>query len=311
MRILQKFSLIFVLLFYFQCLFAEMPADTKQPQYSPINAKHATWVFSGLVANESGDNYGYFFQLQRDEHHFRVTAALMDESTKKVLLHEESEADLDDSMVYNWHVGQAFLKFNSINHSWIFGVKPKDNIGFNFKVDMMKQLEQEPGIHHLRSDVTMIVSQTSELDGHILIGGDSPEQFVTADDAWFRQIWQSDEDNKQHPLTSVLCTFNDGSRFYSANLHERDAQSGAIAAWFKPDGTQQSMSQFIQVSPNDRGMWQIQLQAPKMNLMLADATPASSVVAGFVEGEKRKGFCMLNHEQVNANIKIENEKTVG
>lgn len=267
----------------------------EKPRFVPIEAKQATWVFSGTVATESGDNYGYFFQMQRENNYFHATAALLDENNKSVIFSEDSTADIDDSsMPYNWRVGRAFLRFNAVNDSWIFGVKPKDQLGFNFKVDMLKQFASKPSMHHLKSGITMMVTQTSELNGHILTGKSDDEQFVRANDAWFRQVWQDEKDTNKHVLSSVLCRFNDGSGFYSVNLHESDAQSGAVAGWYNPEGIRQSMSQFIQVEPSKEGIWHIRAQSPRMNLALRDYSQINSVISGFVEGGSNPGFCMLN-----------------
>lgn len=286
--------------FFIQGVVASEPVITEKSIFSPVEATNATWVFSGIVTSETGENYGYFFQMQRDNQHFHATAALLDETTKRVLFREDSEADIENVMPYDWHVGRAFLRFNSINHNWIFGVKSKENLGFNFKVDMLKQFETTPSFHHLRSDVLMLVSKTSELNGHVMTGDSRSEQFVTAEDSWFRQVWQTAQDNKAHDVTSVLCRFNDGSGFYSVNLQESDAQSGAIAGWFNPEGVRQTMSQFIDVSHAKEGAWHIQSQAPRLDLVIAEAMQQNSVVAGFVEGNKNPGFCMLNK---NINLK--------
>ncbi len=266
-------------------------------KFTPVDALQATWVFSGIVTSENGEDFGYYFQLQRDNSHFHTSVALMDQASKKVLFHEESDATLVDVAPYDWHVGRSFLKFNPINDSWIFGVKPDKNLGFNFKVDMLKQFATTPSVHQLRSGVSMMVSQTSELNGHILTGDSENEQFVTTKEAWFRQIWQKDEDNQSHSLTNVLCQFNDGSRFYSVNLNERDAQSGSLAGWYNAEGTRQAMSQFVQVSRNKSGLWHIQSYTPRFDLVLSDAIEQHSVIAGFVEGKKNRGFCMLNKDR--------------
>jgi hypothetical protein len=252
------------------------------------------------VKNESGEEYGYFFQLQRDKTHFRANVALIEQASKTILFEDNSEADIEDPKAYDWHVGRSFLRFNPVNDSWIFGVKPKDNLGFNFKVDMLKQFEVTPSrLHHLRKGVTMMVSRTSELNGHVFTGKSSSEQFVTTKESWFRQVWQDAEDSQSHDLSSVLCQFNDGSRFYSANLQEADAQSGAIAGWYKPDGNRQPMSQFVQVIQGGEGAWHIKSQSPRLDLTLKNAIEQKSVVAGFVEGTKNQGFCMLTQATPN------------
>lgn len=272
--------------------------SVEQPKFTPIESKQATWVFSGIVSTDNGDNYGYFFQMQRENNHFHAMAALLDEQSKALIFSEDSVADLDElNKPLNWQVGRAFLRFNAINDSWIFGVKPRDHFGFNFKVDMLKQFASQPSMHHLRSGVTMMVTQTSELNGHILTGMSDTEQFVRSNDAWFRQVWQDEDDTKSHAFSHVLCRFNDGSGFYSANLHEPDAQSGAVAGWFNSKGIRQSMSQFIQVAQNQQGSWHIKARSPKMDLAMNAPTQVSSVIAGFVDGTANSGFCMVTPSQ--------------
>lgn len=276
-------------------VYAQEPIPTETIKFHPANAHQASWVFSGIVTSESGEEYGYYFQLQKDNTHFQASVALIDQASKTLLFQESSEAIIEDAAPYGWHVGRSFLRFNPVNASWIFGVKPKDNFGFNFKVDMLKQFEVNPSRqHHLRPGVMMMVSRTSELNGHVLTGSSDSEQFVTTKESWFRQIWQDTEDTQSHDLSSVLCQFNDGSRFYSVSLQEPDAQSGAIAGWYKPDGNRQAMSQFIQVNHGKEGAWHIKSQSPRLDLVLKNAIEQQSVVAGFVDGTKNPGFCMLN-----------------
>jgi hypothetical protein len=106
--------------------------------------KQATWVFSGMVVNEHGDHYGYLFEMQRVQEALQVTAALFDAQTHQVLLREEAHETIasQDESSFNWHVGNAFLHFNPINETWIFGVKTKEKKGFNFKVDTLTAPEQ-------------------------------------------------------------------------------------------------------------------------------------------------------------------------
>lgn len=291
----MKWKMIAIALIFSSSICAEEATLAETNKFYPANANQASWVFSGIVTSESGEEYGYYFQLQRDNTHFHANVALMDEASKTLLFQENSEAVIENAVPYDWHVGRAFLQFNPVNASWIFGVKPKGNLGFNFKVDMLKQFEVTPSRrHHLRPGVMMMVSRTSELNGHVLTGASDSEQFVTTKESWFRQIWQDTADTASHDLSSILCQFNDGSRFYSVNLQAPDAQSGAIAGWYNSEGNRQTMSQFIQVDQGKEGDWHIKSQSPRLDLVLKNAIEKQSVVAGFIEGAKNPGFCMLN-----------------
>ena len=264
--------------------------------FLPTDAKHASWVFSGVVSNETGENYGYFFRMQRDADQFHSIAALFDGQTKKVILLEESDAVIHDSLPYNWHVGRSFMRFNPINDSWIFGLQTHDNKGFNFKVDLLKQTESIPPVQSLRQGVDLLVNQTSHLNGHLEAGNDSKEQFVTAKNAWFRQVRSSTAQDKSHPFSAVLCRFNDGSGFYSVNMIEPDTLRGAVAGWCDGQGVSARMSQFINVKQSPDGPWHIRVASPQLHLVLSDFIEQHAVVAGFIAEGGTPGFCMLSNE---------------
>lgn len=264
----------------------------------PPAPTHANWVFSGVVTNENGDNYGYFFQMQRDGEQFHAIAALFDGQSKQVILLDESEAVIHEPTPNNWHVGRAFLRFNTINDSWIFGLKTEDKKGFNFKVDMLRQSENTPLVQDLRPGVELLVNQTSRLNGHVQAGGDSKEEFVTAKNAWFRQVWLTEHEEKNHPFTGVLCRFNDGSGFYSVNMTEADALRGAVAGWCDEQGVAAGISQFINVKQDPNGPWHIRVASPNLHLVLSDFINQHSVVAGFITEGKTSGFCMLSKDMI-------------
>jgi hypothetical protein len=279
-------------------------ADVVEPIESlPLDPVHANWAFSGVVTSESGENYGYFFQMQRDGDQFHTIAALFDGQNKQPILLDESQAVIPHSTPYNWHVGRAFLRFNPINDSWIFGLKTQDKKGFNFKVDLLKQSETTiPAALDLRPGVELLVNQTSHLNGHIQAGGDSKEEFVTSKNAWFRQIWLKDNQEKSQPFTGVLCRFNDGSGFYSVNMSESDALRGAVAGWCDEQGISAVMSQFINVKHDAKGPWHIRVASPSLHLVLSDFVEQNSVIAGFVAEGKAPGFCMLSKEVLGGKV---------
>ena len=261
--------------------------------------EQATWAFSGMVVNEHGDHYGYLFEMQRVQQALQVTAALFDAQTHQVLLREEAHETIatQDVSTVNWHVGNAFLHFNPINETWIFGVKTKEKKGFNFKVDTLKAPEQFAKPIHLRSDMQMMVMQTKTLNGHIQMGPE-PEQFVTANSTWLRHIWFSKTPEKISSLEGVLCQFEDGSGFYSTHLlQDAEAMCGATAGAMNAQGESQEMSQFISIQPSpQRGIWAIRSLSPKLNLLVENLlnTDKALRVAGFVAEKEQSGFCLLN-----------------
>ena len=257
---------------------------------------HANWLFSGVVENENGENFGYFFQMQRENEHFHTTIALFDGQTKAAILIDESDAIIHDITPYNWHVGRSFLRFNPINDSWIFGLKTKDKMGFNFKVDMLREAENIHVAQGLRPGVEFLVNQTGNLNGHIQVDKNSKEQFVTAKSAWFRQIWLTGNEDKKQQFSGVLCHFNNGSGFYSVNTNESDALRGAVAGWHDADGVSAAMSQFINVNQAPEGPWHIRISSPNLHLVLNDFIKQNSMVAGFVSKGKEPGFCALSKD---------------
>lgn len=268
--------------------------EEKPATFSPA---HANWVFSGVVTNETDESYGYFFQIQRDGDQFRSLAALLDAQTKKLIFLDESQVVIHDPEPYNWQVGHAFLRFNPINESWIFGVKTEAKKGFNFKVDTLKQF-QSVSTQDLRPGIELSVNQTGHLNGHIQIEDEKKEQFVTAKNAWFRQVWLTAQQDKTHPFTGVLCRFNNGSGFYSVNMTESDALRGAVAGWCDEHGVSSIISQFINVKQDKEGPWHIRISSPNIHLVLSDFITQNSVIAGFVTQGKNPGFCMLSNEMI-------------
>ena len=142
------------------------------------------------------------------------------------------------------------------------------------------------------------MNQTSRLNGHVQAGNETKEQFVTAKNAWFRQVWLTEQQDKSHPFTGVLCHFNNGSGFYSANMSEADALRGAVAGWSDEQGLSTTMSQFINVKQDVNGPWHIRIASPSLHLVLSDFIKQDSVVAGFVADGKAPGFCMLSTESI-------------
>lgn len=263
--------------------------------FLPTNAVHANWVFSGVVTNENGEYYGYFFQMQRDEQQFHATTALFDGQSRQMLLYDDSYANLADSSSYNWKVGASFLRFNPITDSWVFGLKNKDKKGFNFKVDMLSFADNKPITQGLRPGIDLVMTQTGHLNGHFQIPDDK-EQFVTAKSAWFRQVWISENQTLPHPFSGVLCRFSDGSGFYSINMREMDVLRGAITGAYNEQGLSMPISQFIKVEKDKDETWHIRIASPNHHLAFSDAVKQNSVVAGFVVQKEKLGFCMLSED---------------
>jgi hypothetical protein len=239
--------------------------------------------------------------MQRNNTQFHAIATLIDGQNQEVVLFEEAITTIDQPDVSNWQVGRAFLRFNPINNSWIFGVKTRAKKGFNFKVDMLKQSGNTPIIQDLRSGIELSVNQTGRLNGHLQTGEGSKEQFVTAQKAWFRQIWVSKPQTSPHLFVGVLCQFNDGSGFYSVNLQEPDALQGAVAGWRNMEGVTTPMSQFVTLQEQKDGRWHIRIDSPKLRISLQDALAKNNdkhqLIAGLTDGVM-PGFCTISKDEI-------------
>ncbi|MDF1678327.1 MAG: hypothetical protein P1U32_06490 [Legionellaceae bacterium] len=288
---------LFALLFFSQASQAEV--TTESPHFLPTTSTDARWVFSGVVASEEGKQYGYFFQMERRGQVFHSHAALFDVQTKALLLQDESETELTTPSSNHWHVGHAFLQFNPINDSWVFGFKQANKAGFNFKVDMLKPAEALPVGQGLRPGIDVLVSQAHSLNGHIYDPDGAKEMFVTAKHAWFREMAITKTQPQINAVKGVLCRFNDDSGFYSVNLPTADAIRGAIAGRFDAEGLAAPMSQFIHVEALENGQWTIRVPSPNQKVTISSFLKQASMISGIAEVGDRTGFCLLSEDTVD------------
>ena len=258
---------------------------------------YGSWAFSGIVSNESGDNYGYLFEMKRQGDNFKAMAVLFDAQTKQIIFSEESEAVITESLPYNWHIGPSFLQFNAITNSWVFGLKLKENKGFNFKVDMLKRSDSLPVVQSIRPGVQLLANQATHLNGHIQTDADDKEQFVTAKNAWFRQIWFVEHYNKPLAFSGVFCQFNDGKGFYSLRMDDKPIFHLGMAKWFEEPGVSNDIVQYATIKQNKSGYSDIYLASRKLHLVLGDDFKNNWLTAGFVKTGK-PGFCVLSKEEL-------------
>lgn len=278
---------------------AEVPEIDK-----PLAAPEPTvgsWTFSGTVTNESGDKYGYFFQMQRQGSDFHAKTALIDGQTNKLILFYEGDEKIDKANQLNWHVGKSFIRYNPINDSWVFGVKMGQEKGFNFKVDMLKQANNNADHETLalRPGIRLQAIQTSRLNGHIQTGVGTKEQFVSGNNAWFGKLWFSKEQKAAHDISTTFCRLSNDNGFYSANLKEPDATRAAVAGWRDALGNRVKMSQFLSIKPLAEDQCLLSLGLPRLKLKVMNSLKqeqhASSSVAGFSK-EDPKGFCIVTEQ---------------
>lgn len=272
--------------------------ETERKEFFPTHSKYANWVFLGTVENEEGDNYNYFFQMQRDDTHFHVKAALFNAQTRELIFNEDSETELQEPANFKWMVGRAFLRYSKISNSWIFGLKNQHKQGFNFKVSMLNKPEDSPVTRYFQDGVSFVIAQISHLNGHVHIEEKGKDQFVTSKNTWFRQIWLKKDPSNLQSLRSLLCRFNDGRGLYSIRVLDSNNISDSISGLFDSEGGALRVSQFINLEKNPENDWKINVSTPKMRLVLRDDFQKSDIVAGYIVNESSKGFCLLTNDQI-------------
>jgi hypothetical protein len=268
--------------------------------HTPVEPLVGSWSFSGMVNSESGNRYGYFFQIQRQDTDFHVKTALIDEQTNQLVMFYEGNEVINNPTQLNWHVGHSFIRYNPINDSWIFGVKLEDHKGFNFKVDMLKQASHDNETQVLRPGVELQALQTSRLNGHVQMGGDAKEQFVTGNNAWYAKLWVSQVQTSAHDISTTFCRLSNDNGFYSANLKEADATGAAIAGWRDAAGNKVKMSQFISIKSLEGNQCILTVGLPKLSLKLMNTLKHEEndthlSVAGFSK-ENPQGFCFVTEQ---------------
>lgn len=277
-------------------LFAEDKEDAISTLFFPVKAPEASFVLSGLISNENGEQYDYFFQIQRNGQKFHAKVALFDSVHHQLLFQEDSDAQIEHPDDYDWHIGRAFLRFNPINDSWVFGLVRTEQGGFNFKVDMLNQREHNTVTRYDRHGVSFVVMQTGALNGHLQMPDDA-EQFVTAKNAWFRQIWLTQNSSASHQLDGLLCRFQDGGSLYSVRLLESEMPRGSVSGLLNEQGEASAVSQFIHVKENNtHDAWLIRVLSPKMTLHVTPVFTHDAMIAGFMTNKERAGFCLLSRD---------------
>lgn len=296
--------LFWIIFFVSTGLFAT-ETDDVTPEIKPVDPTIGSWTFSGMVNNESGDKYGYFFEMQRQGNEFHAKAALIDGQTNQLVFFYEGNEKIEQAASLNWHVGRSFIRFNPINDSWIFGVKGTDKKGFNFKVDMLKQSHHGNETLVLRPGVKLQALQTSQLNGHVQV--DDKEQFVTGNKAWFGQLILSTDQKVPHDISTTFCRLSDDNGFYSANLKEKDATSAAVAGWLDPTGNKVKMSQFVSIKSLDNDQCVLNVGLPKLTLKLLNTlktdNSALHSIAGFSK-ENKGAFCFVAEQSFKEHVTV-------
>jgi hypothetical protein len=267
------------------------------PPLNPLSEKHANWVFSGAVTTETGESYEYFLQVKRQDDQLKSIAYLIDAQSKAMIFMEDGTAQLTpDSPVDNWTIGATFLRYNAINSSWIFGLDKGNQVGFNFKVDMLKQGNHEPVFQQFRQGVQVAIVQTGQVNGLIQFKEEGTTQFVTGKKAWFRQVVLTESHSNMPDMQGLLCRFDDGSQLYAMKLMKADVVKDSLSGLYNAEGAAVAVSQFIHVEHPTPGPWKIRVTYPKLQFELTDPLQHQSLVMGFMTDKNKPGFCVISQD---------------
>jgi hypothetical protein len=253
------------------------------------------WVFSGIVNNDKGDQYAYFFQIEQQADVLKSAVVMIDMQSNQPIFEEEAQEMVSAHALNHWEVGSAFLDFNPITGSWVFGLRTKEKEGFNFKIDMMNLDSTTVLEERLRPGLKVSLNQVKALNGHIYLSK-KPDQFVTARYAWMRKITISPQTIQRGPhfLSGLLCHFDDDSGFYSVKLPDVDALQGALAGRFDGQGQMHPMSQFIQVEKTAAGVWSIESVLPQYHFVLSHLVELRLMTVGLIEQQQKHGACLVS-----------------
>lgn len=276
------------------------PANEAVPSQSslPLAATHANWIFSGSVSSETGETYEYFFQAKRKQDKVQATVSLVDAQTKAVIFMQTADTQLTDTdaVADHWAIGDIFLRYNTINRSWVFGLKQANQIGFNFKVDTLNQ-DHAAQIKQVKKGVLMTMVQTGQVNGHIQLKEAGSAQFVSGKNAWFREMIMREASTAVPAMHGLLCHFNDGSGLYSMRVGEKQTKNLIYAGSYNEKGMASKVSHSIHVDQLDSGMWRVKIPYPKLQFDLSDILQNQPIVLGFVDQKQKSGFCVISQEE--------------
>ena len=231
---------------------------------------HSSWTFAGLASNEDKQVYYYYFQLGFNESMTSVQVLLVDAINKRQIRYFLKQKKSKTQDLSHWEVGRAFLRFNAINNSYVFGLKNKASQGFNFRVELLNSTEQDDNEKELSKGIRLKVVNPKQMNGHIRWGKSSQEEFVTADVNVYRDLSKEAHSPLTAALEGVFCFLNDGNRFYSVQLHDEKAKSASQTQWITPQGEARLVSQFIQIEHLQDTHTQLGLEIPKTQLTIDD-----------------------------------------
>jgi predicted secreted hydrolase len=267
-------------------------------------AERESWYISGLVDNDAGEQYGYYFAVLRESEVFYVFANVMNLKTGKIVFSEEQKADIKigERLGINLKIKDAFLRFNDINDSWVFGLdKP---LGFNLRLESLSY--DAYSVSHL-DRVSFYSLQSKRVNGQLTIEGKN--QFVTAKNAWLTHEW-SDKLTQSLVIQRLMCRLFDGRGLMLMRGYKEKKVAFDLALLLEANGKSAPISQFSVVSQANPLLWEVSLLSPKMQFNIETAPPqkmsrrgeTSSFYSGVVRSKEQKieGYCFISKDAVGS-----------
>ncbi|WP_367606044.1 hypothetical protein [Legionella sp. W05-934-2] len=225
------------------------------------------WTFTGNANDEDGNVYYYYFAYQQHDDQRKVDVVVLSEQLQPIISYHKvnDKAPKNRPKHNSWKVGRSFFRYNPITKNWVFGLKAKEDKGFDFKVDI-RPADGDMGERQRVSDeLTFEMSQFHQLTGHLFFFNGNQELFVSANRGWLRYI----EDKKPpKKLTALICNRRDGSGLYSLQLDSPKAKKAAIVGMRNSVGEREKVSQFLRIKSLDEKRWQLTIPSPRTNWTL-------------------------------------------
>lgn len=260
-----------------------------------------TWTFSGIVFDESNERYGYSFLVLREGNLFKVVTQVVSMGTGKELFHylAEKEIQNSDQQGVNLKIDNAFLRYNEVNDSWVFGVNQTQ--GFNFRVEANQKYRYQ--VEHV-AGVSFYSLQGMRVNGQLSLS--DKNVFVVAKNAWLSHQWRDPLSNLYH-INRVYCRFGEDKGLLLEQINEGKQRLFDGATLLDASGKQDSVSQFVQLNKLQNSKWEIHVLSPKLDLIVEGVSPLDlknpygslSLYAGIIQKAPSVtgGFCILTEDK--------------
>lgn len=307
---LKMCFILMVLFFRTPSFAADVNADSKgkkptvltSSEVKPL-AKEESWYVSGVVKAEDGTAFGYYFALLRKGEAFTNQTTVMDLNKGTLLLSESNEATipLAGRKGIHFKVGSAFLRYNQINKSWVFGIDKAE--GFNFRLE---SLEEGPYPTNHLNQFSFYTIQSKRVNGEISIA--QKNRFVVANNAWLTHEW-GEKTQQTTLMQRLLCRLGGGKGLMVFRAYDKESIQYDLATLLEPSGESKPVSQFSLITQTKPTSWHVSLIAPEMSFDVETSKPQTIkrkdetiyFYPGLIKNNKdpsARGYCLISKETV-------------